>query len=178
VDSERAADIIEEMDPGAAADVLAELSQEESEKILEEMEPEERQDVEELLEFSGDSAAGEMTTDYISVSQSAHVEDAVGALQGFAGDLETLTHIFLVDDQEVLRGVVPLVKVLLASRDIALAGLTDDHIVSCDIRASGKKVAELFDKYNLRALPVLDADKKLAGVIYAEQVIAQLRANT
>ena len=58
---------------------------------------------------------------------------------------------------------------------MTLAELADDHIVSCDIHASGKKVAELFDKYNLRALPVVDAEKKLAGVIYAEQVIAQLR---
>jgi Mg/Co/Ni transporter MgtE len=58
-----------------------------------------------------------------------------------------------------------------------LAGLAEDHMVSCGIHASGKKVAELFDKYNLRALPVVDADQKLAGVVYAEQVIAQLRTN-
>ena len=53
--------------------------------------------------------------------------------------------------------------------------LCQDHIVSCDVHANWKKVAELFDKYNLRALPVVDAEKKMAGVIYAEQVIAQLR---
>ncbi len=58
---------MEEMDPAAAADFLAELPEERSEAILEEMDPEERQDVEELLEFSGDSAAGEMTTDYIAL---------------------------------------------------------------------------------------------------------------
>ena len=50
-----------------------------------------------------------------------------------------------------------------------------DHIVCCDDYANGKKVAELFDKYNLRSLPVLDEEKRLVGVIYAEQVIAQLR---
>jgi magnesium transporter len=177
LDSEHVAGIVEEMDPAAAADFLAELPDERSEAILEEMDPEERHDVEELLEFSGDSAAGEMTTDYISVGRDARVEAAVGALQEFEGDLETLTHIFLVDEQNVLHGVVPLVRVLLAPHDIELAGLKDDHIVSCDIHASAKKVAELFDKYNLRALPVLDNEKKLAGVIYAEQVIAQLRTN-
>jgi sporulation protein YlmC with PRC-barrel domain len=178
LDSEHVAGIVEEMDPAAAADFLAELPDERSEAILEEMDPEERQDVQELLEFSGDSAAGEMTTDYISLGEGANVNDAVGALQEFEGDLETLTHIFLVDEEKVLHGVVPLVKVLLAPRDTALAGLTDDHIVSCDIHANAKKVAELFDKYNLRALPVLDDARKLAGVIYAEQVIAQLRTNT
>jgi len=175
LDSERIAGIVEEMDPAAAADFLAELPEERSEAILEEMDPEERQDVEELLEFSGDSAAGEMTKDYISLGREALVEQAVAALRDFEGDLETLTHVFLLDEQEVLAGVVPLVKVLLAPREMALSALADDHIVSCDIHANGRKVAELFDKYNLRALPVVDSEKKLAGVIYPEQVIAQLR---
>jgi Mg/Co/Ni transporter MgtE len=177
LDSEHVAGIVEEMDPAAAADFLAELPDERSEAILEEMDPEERADVEDLLEFSGNSAAGEMTKDYVSLGQGAVVDDAVSALRDFEGDLETLTHFFLVDEKEVLQGVVPLVKVLLAPREMALTALADDHIVSCDIHASGKKVAELFDKYNLRALPVVDAEKKLAGVIYAEQVIAQLRGN-
>jgi sporulation protein YlmC with PRC-barrel domain len=175
LDSERVAGIVEEMDPAAAADFLAELPDERSEAILEEMDPEERQEVEDLLEFSGNSAAGQMTTDYISLPEKATAGEAVAALRDFEGDLETLTHIFLVDEHEVLRGVVPLVKVLLASPESALASLTDGHIVSCDVHANGKKVAELFDKYNLRALPVVDEQKALAGVIYAEQVIAQLR---
>jgi CBS domain-containing protein/sporulation protein YlmC with PRC-barrel domain len=175
LDSERIAGIVEEMDPAAAADFLAELPDERSEAILEEMDPEERQEVEDLLEFSGDSAAGQMTTDYISLKHAATAGEAVTALHAFEGDLETLTHIFLLDEHELLVGVVPLVKVLLAPADNMLASLSDGHIVSCDVHASGKKVAELFDKYNLRALPVVDQEKKLAGVIYAEQVIAQLR---
>ncbi|MDP9049740.1 MAG: CBS domain-containing protein [Acidobacteriota bacterium] len=177
LDSEHVAGIVEEMDPAAAADFLAELPDERSEAILEEMDPEERQDVEDLLEFSGDSAAGEMTKDFISLGQGAKVEDAVAALRKFEGDLATLTHIFLLDEEDVLRGIVPLVKVLLSPLDSALNGLKYNHIVACDMHASARKVAELFDKYNLRALPVLDADKKLVGVIYAEQVIAQLRTN-
>ena len=175
LDDEHVAGIVEEMDPAAAADFLAELPEERSEAILEEMDPEERQDVEELLEFTGDNAAGEMTKDYIALTPSAGVEDAVAALKEFEGDTAVLTHIFLVDEAEKLHGVVPLVKVLLAPREVSLTQLADDHVVSCDIHASAKKVAELFDKYNLRALPVLDEEKKLAGVIYAEQVIAQLR---
>jgi magnesium transporter len=175
LDDEHVAGIVEEMDPAAAADFLAELPEERSEAILEEMDPEERQDVEELLEFSSDTAAGEMTTDYVSLPPDAGVEQAVAALKEFEGDLATLTHIFLVDETGTLHGLVPLVKVLLAPRAALLKALADDHIVSCDIHAGGKKVAELFDKYNLRALPVLNQEKKLAGVIYAEQVIAQLR---
>jgi magnesium transporter len=178
LDSEQIAGIVEEMDPAAAADFLAELPEERSEAILEEMDPDERHDVEELLEFSGNSAAGQMTTDYISLGEQAKAADAVKALNEFGGDVETLTHIFLIDEGEVLRGVVPLVKALLAPQESALATLSDHHVVSCDVKASGKKVAELFDKYNLRALPVLDDAKRLAGVIYPEQVIAQLRTKS
>ena len=178
LDDEHVAGIVEEMDPAAAADFLAELPEERSEAILEEMDPEERQEVEELLEFTGDNAAGEMTTDYVALGPHALVEDAVAALKDFEGDQTVLTHIFLVDEDEKLHGLVPLVQVLLAPRDMPLADLADHHIVSCDLHDGARKVAELFDKYNLRALPVLDSKRKLAGVIYAEQVIAQLRTGS
>jgi magnesium transporter len=177
LDSERIAGIVEEMDPAAAADFLAELPPERSDAILEEMDPEERQEVEELLEFSGDSAAGEMTTGYISLPATASVADAVTAMRDFEGDVETLTHIFLVDGDEHLTAMVSLVKLLFADPRDAMAGLADGHTVCCNVYATTRKVAEQFDKYNLRSLPIVDAKGKLVGVIYAEQVIAQLRTN-
>ncbi|GAC1365409.1 MAG: CBS domain-containing protein [Acidobacteriaceae bacterium] len=178
LDSERIAGIVEEMDPAAAADFLAELPDERSEAILGEMDPEERQEVQELLEFPENSAAGQMTTDYIKLRDTAELKDALEALREFEGDVEVQTHIFLVDDDEVLQGAVSLVKLLLATDGMRLKALSEGHFVSCDVGASGKKVAELFDKYNLRALPVVNDEKKLAGVIYAEQVIEQLRAKS
>lgn len=175
LDSERAADIIEEMDPGAAADLLNELSDEESEAILEEMEPEERQDVEELLDFSADSAAGLMTTDFISIHSTATVADAIEMLRQFEGDPDTITEIYLVDKEEKLTGVVMLPRLLLAKHGTRLSTLWEGHIVSCGMHARDREVAELFDKYNLRSLPVVDHHGHLAGAIHAEQVIAQLR---
>jgi CBS domain-containing protein/sporulation protein YlmC with PRC-barrel domain len=175
IDSERAADIIEEMDPGAAADVLAELTEEQSEKILEEMEPEERQDVEELLEFSAESAAGRMTTDFISVPREATVADAIEALRNFEGDPDTISEIYLLDDEKKLDGVVMLPRLILARSDTRMWMLREGHTVSCGMHARDAQVAELFDKYNLRSLPVVNTTRHLAGVIHAEQVIAQLR---
>jgi magnesium transporter len=175
LNSERAADILEEMDPGAAADVLSELSDEESEKILEEMEPEERHDVEELLEFASTSAAGRMTTDFVSVAKEATIAEAVAALREFEGDPDTITEIYLVGQDDKLAGTVTLPKLLLASPHTQLAGLMDGHKRSCSLHATDKEVAELFDKYNLRSLPVVDDDGRIAGAIHAEQVIALLR---
>jgi magnesium transporter len=175
LDSERAADILEEMDPGAAADVLAEMSDEESEAILEEMEPEERQDVEELLEFSADSAAGRMTTDYVSAPKDATVADAIQALRDFEGDPDTITEIYLLGENEKLAGVVMLPRLVLSTLETTLSTLSEGHNVRCGLDASDKEVAELFDKYNLRSLPVVDHHGRVAGAIHAEQVIAQLR---
>jgi CBS domain-containing protein/sporulation protein YlmC with PRC-barrel domain len=175
LDSERAADILEEMDPGAAADVLAELSDEESEAILEEMEPEERQDVEELLEFSADSAAGRMTTDYVSAPKDATVADAIQALRDFEGDPDTITEIYLLGENGKLAGVVMLPRLVLSTLETTLSTLSEGHNVRCRLDASDKEVAELFDKYNLRSLPVVDHHGRVAGAIHAEQVIAQLR---
>ncbi|WP_263385155.1 magnesium transporter MgtE N-terminal domain-containing protein [Granulicella arctica] len=175
LDSEQIAGIVEEMDPGAAADLLAELSEERSDAILGEMDPAERQDVEELLEFESDSAAGRMTTEYIALGTEAAVVDAITALRSFEGDTDNVLDIFLIDEEGRITVVVPLVKLVLASGGDALKDLSDGHIVSCADDASGKKVAELFDKYNLRSLPVVDDQKRLIGVIHADQVIALLR---
>jgi CBS domain-containing protein/sporulation protein YlmC with PRC-barrel domain len=176
LDSEQIAGIVEEMDPGAAADLLSELTDERSEAILDEMDPEERQEVEELLEFSGDSAAGRMTTEYIALPANSIVEQAVTALREFEGDIETLTEIYLIDNEEKIAGLIPIVRLVLAKSQASLTSVPQGHLVTCHANANGRKVAELFDKYNLRSLPVVDNDRRLVGVIHAEQVIALLRA--
>jgi magnesium transporter len=177
LDSEQIAGIVEEMDPGAAADLLSELTDERSEAILEEMDPEERQEVEDLLEFSGNSAAGRMTTEYVALPATGIVDQAINALREFEGDIETITDIYLLDEEDRITGLIPLVRILLAKPHVELSGLPQGHLVTCSVDANGRKVAELFDKYNLRSLPVVDHNKKLVGVIHAEQVIALLRAN-
>jgi magnesium transporter len=175
MDSERAADIMEEMDPSAAADLLGELRKERSEAILEEMEPEERQEVKDLLEFSEHSAAGRMTTNYIAVPADTTVAQAVEVLRNFDDDPETVTAIYLVDEESVLRGVVPLPRLLLALPDSKVAALSESRFVSCPAGMHDKQVAELFDRYNLYALPVVDEYNKLVGVVNADHVISFMR---
>lgn len=175
LDSETIAGIVEEMDPGAAADLLSELSEDRSDAILEEMAPEERREVQDLLEFAADSAAGQMTTDYLSLRKEATVSAATELLRGFDGDVELVSDIYLSDDEGRTCGVVPIVQILLAAPEARLETLPHGHLVSCEPDAPGRKVAELFDKYNLRSLPVVDHKMHLVGVVHAEQVIAHLR---
>jgi magnesium transporter len=175
LDEERIADIVEEMDPGAAADLLAELPEEQSDAILEEMEPEERHEVEELLEFDEKSAAGCMTTDFVAVGTEATVAQAVQALRGFDGDPENVTEVYLLDEKRALRGAVSLARLVMAQPESRLAVLAETRVLSCPADLDQNDLAELFDKYNLRALPVVDGQGRMVGVVEADQVISFLR---
>ena len=175
LDEERIADIVEEMDPGAAADLLAELPEEQSDAILEEMEPEERHEVQELLEFDEDSAAGCMTTDFISLPMDATVAQAVEALRGFDGDPESVTEIYLLDEQQVLHGTISLARLIVAQPEARLAVLAEPRVLSCPSGLHQNQLAELFDKYNLHALPVVDAQGRMVGAVQADHVISFLR---
>jgi CBS domain-containing protein/sporulation protein YlmC with PRC-barrel domain len=177
MESERAADIVEEMDPDAAADLLGDMTDERSDEILKEMEPEERQDVEELLEFEEDTAAGRMTTDYMALAPTARVHDAVEMLKNFDGGLESMSTIFLIGENEKLLGAIPLAKLIVSHADTRLSELTaGTTLISCSPEADEREVAELFDKYNLLTLPVVDENGALTGVITADDVISMLRS--
>ena len=172
---EKIADIVEEMDPGAAADLLAELSEEQSDAILEEMEPEERQEVAELLEFDEHSAAGCMTTDFVFLGADATVAQAVQALRSFDGDAESVTEVYLLDEKRVLKGAVALARLVMAQPEAHLSVLTEPRVLSCPAKMKQNELAEMFDKYNLHALPVVDREGRMVGVVQADHVISFLR---
>ena len=175
LDEEKIADIVEEMDPGAAADLLAELPEDKSDAILEEMEPEERHEVEELLEFDENSAAGAMTTDFVHLGTDATVSQVGPALRGFDGDVEAVTEVYLLDEKRVLRGAVPLARLVMAQPDAKLSVLAEVRVLSCPIGMKQIELAEMFDKYNLHALPVVDLQGRMVGVVHADHVISFLR---
>ena len=176
LDSDRAADIVEEMEPDAAADLLADLSDERTEEILVQMQPQERQEVTELLEFKENSAAGRMTTEFIALPVAATAHDAIEAMRTFEGRMENMSTIYLTDSHGTLAGAVPLVKIVLAPASTPLLALGQEPLISCHEDTKEKEFAELFDKYNLLTLPVIDEHGHLTGVITPDDVIAMLRA--
>jgi magnesium transporter len=176
LDSERAAEIVEEMQPDAAADLLADLSDERTEEILVQMDPEERQEVTDLLEFRENTAAGRMTTEYIALPVGAVAGDAIDAMRSFEGRMENMSTIYLTDSHGTLAGVIPLVKIVLAPPSTPLLALGQETLISCKENAKEKEFAELFDKYNLLTLPVIDEQNHLTGIITPDDVIAMLRA--
>jgi magnesium transporter len=176
LEADRAADIIEEMAPDEAADVLSEMKESSSERILEEMDAEPKTDVEELLEFDEESAGGMMNNEFLTVADSASVGDALKAIKENEEQVDTLTTLFLHDADGRLSGALPIGRLLLAEGAIPLRRLaSEDDVISVPVGERRDRVTELVDKYNLMALPVVDAHGRQVGSITADDIISVLR---
>ena len=176
LDSERAAEIVEEMDPDAAADLLADLPEERTEQILVQMEPEAQQDMVELLEHKEETAAGRMTTEFLALPVAATVQNAIDSMREFEGGVEAVSTIYLVDSHGTLVGAVPLARIVLVPPSTPMLSLTQEPLILSHEGVDDNEVAELFDKYNLLTLPVVNEKNKLTGIITSDDVISMLRA--
>jgi sporulation protein YlmC with PRC-barrel domain/CBS domain-containing protein len=175
LEPKKAADIVEEMAPDEAADVLSELEEETSEEILDEMDSAPKTEVRELLEYEEDTAGGLMNTEYVALPENATVEDAMAALRGNEDLLETLNTMFLVDAEGRLVTGIPLARLFVAPPGAALRTLAPDGSIRVSLDEKQDRLTELFDKYNLLTLPVVDEEGKLSGVITADDIISVLR---
>lgn len=170
-----AADIVEEMSPDEAADALAELEHETSEDILDEMETAEGEEVRELLEFDEDSAGGMMNTEYVALPEAATVREAIDHLRGQEELLESVNVLFLVDAEGILKATVPLARIFLAAGDRELRTLAPEKLRRASLDVKQEDLTEIFDKYNLISLPIVDAEGRLVGVVTADDIISVLR---
>ncbi len=175
LNTEKAADILEEMEPSEAADLLNELEDERSEEILHEMSPNEKEEVEDLLEFSDNIAGGLMNTSFLTLPEDATVAEAMAELKKNEDILEYLHSLFLVDSEEHLKCSVPLAKLFFAPGETLLKEFAADPLLSVSSAEKQDRVAEMFDRYNLLSLPVVDEDNRIIGVITVDDIVALLR---
>jgi magnesium transporter len=174
LDPEKAADIIEEMAPDAAADLLADLPKETSDELLEEMPNQEADDVRELLAFDPSTAGGMMNSEFAFVSESASQEEVLYWLRGQDFNLEQLDTIVLLDKLGHFAGIAPIARILLATPNQHMSELRTEPLVSVTADANEKDVFELFDKYNLRMLSVLDKECRPIGTVTVDDVVSRL----
>jgi CBS domain-containing protein len=168
---EKASDIVEEMSPSDAADLLGDLPEERAEEILEGMEQEKAEDLRELLVHSDETAGGLMTTAYLSLPSGVTVETAIARLKAEAPNLDIMDYIFIVDEEEILQGVVSIRDLLTAHSTQTLAEIQPGRVVSVNPDEDQNEVVEAFAKYGFRALPVVDEGGHLKGVIGFRSVL-------
>ena len=99
----------------------------------------------------------------------------IQALRGFDGDPEGVTEVYLLGEKRVLRGSVPLARMVMAQPEARLSVLAQPRVLSCPADMHQDELAEMFDKYNLHALPVVDSQGRMVGVVQADHVISFLR---
>src|SRR5207302_226535 len=144
------------------------------EGVMEEMRGPEANEVRELLEFDPATAGGMMNTEFVFVSESATRDEVLEWLRQQDQNFDQLDTVVLLDDKAQYSGVVPVVRMLLAVPGERLAALKMEPLVSLPPEADEKEVFQLFDKYNLRMLTVVDKDKRPVGAITVDDVVSRL----
>jgi magnesium transporter len=171
METEKAADIIEEMAPDEAADILSDLPTEKAKELLENIEKEEAEDIQELLGHEEDTAGGLMTNEYIAYPPDMTVQEARGKFKVDAKEVENVYYIFIVDKNERLIGVASLREMLLAEEDCLLADIMETNLKTVLPGEDEMAVAEMISKYHLHALPVVDEDRYMHGIVTADDII-------
>ncbi len=174
--SAQAADVLEEMDPDDAADVVGELRPEEAEAILVEMEQEEASDVRQLLSYPPESAAGIMTPEYVAVAPHLTVGEALAALGKLAEEAETIYYVYVTDPRTGrLLGVLSLRNLVLTPRWKLVSEVMNADVSRVRADEDQETAARLLDQQDLLALPVVDEDARLLGIITADDAQDVLR---
>ena len=162
---ERAADILEEMEPDEAVDLLQDLPDEKKQELIEGMEHEKREEIKELMKFEEETAGGIMTTDYIACLETDRVGQVMESFKQSDDPLDNVSYIYVTDKEENLVGVITLRDLILNPPDAEVSGLMKKDIVKLQADDSLEQVAETFKKYNFLAIPVVDKQNRLEGII-------------
>jgi CBS domain-containing protein len=175
INRERAADILEAMGPDEAADLLAQLPEERAQELLLLMTPEESEDVQDLLEYEENSAGGLMTTDYVALNATRSVAEALDAVRSNIREDIRTTYVYCIpdeaQDENKLLGVISLWDLLAASPEQQLDELMETDVVAVRTDTEPRTVAEVMAKYNLLAVPVINAIGVLEGIVTVDDAL-------
>lgn len=171
MDSKRAAEILDEMDPDDAADVLGDLPEEKAEELLGLLEPKESKDLRILLEYPENTAGGIMTTEFASIQQDLTVGEVMKSLREIADEVETIYYVYVTSKEGELTGVVSLRDILLADTEQKISEVMQSPVITVDILEDQQEIAQKIAKYNLLALPVVEDENKLKGIITVDDAI-------
>jgi len=168
---ERAARMLERMSPDDAADLVQELDREDAEMLLAEMDEQEAVDIRRLLVYEEESAGGLMTTEFLTVEPWETALKVAEHLREHTTEEEHAYHLFVTDEEGKLVGQVTLWELVTADLHATIGSFMDDDPVSVKVDADKGQVVEAIMKYNLLAVPVIDADERLLGVVTIDDVI-------
>jgi magnesium transporter len=170
----RAADILEEMDPDEAADLVADLSDESRVEILGLMEKEEAEEVQELMTYDEDTAGGIMTTEFVAVPANLTAAQTIDRLRELEPTAETIYYVYVTDSENRLVGVLSLRDLIVAKPETVISTFMYDEPVALRTDSSQEEVTDVVARYNLLALPIVDAEGRLEGIVTVDDAMDTL----
>lgn len=171
---DKVADILEEMAPDEAADLLGELPGQRSQELLKLMEHKDAQEVRKLLAYPEDSAGGVMTTEFITIRPELSAQKAIATLRATAHQAETIYYVYVTDKDGRLQGVCSLKDLVLARPKRLVKEFMSGRFLSVSPLASQEEVARIVAKYNLLAVPVVDDQGRLQGIVTADDALDKI----
>jgi len=168
-----AVDILAELPPDEAADALAEVSEERAAELLEGLDAEDAQAVRELMAYAEDVAGGLMSNHYVALEAHLTAEETIQTLRELRPPSEEIYYVYVVDDDGRLSGVLSLRDLIISPPDTRLSEVVRDEseVVRVSVDTPRDEVVQVFDKYNLLALPVTDEEGRLVGVITVDDAL-------
>ena len=171
INKEKLTDIVEEMSSDDAADLIADLPKEEAKDILEKLHWEDSTEVQKLLKYPEDTAGGIMQTELLSVREEVLVEDAIIQLMALSENIGDVPNVFVVDKNRRLVGILPVRKLLIVKHEMPISGIIDRNVISVNVNEDQEEVANIFKKYDLVSLAVVDDDSRLVGRIQIDDIV-------
>lgn len=171
LDTGTASEIIEEMDPDEAADLLQDMNQDRAREILDHMDLDEASDVRKLLQHDEYTAGGIMTTEYAAIFDDFTVANAFSHMRLIAPDIEIIYYMYVLDSQDRLKGVVSIRDLLTANPATTIGEIMDTDLVSVTPETPQEEVATILNKYDYLAIPVVNDQQQILGVVTVEDVM-------
>ncbi|WP_300350475.1 magnesium transporter [Clostridium sp.] len=159
-------------------DLMANLDREETSKLLSSMKVKEAKDVKKLLTYAPDTAGGVMATEYISIKETMSVKETLEYLQIVSPQAQSVYYIYVVDDLGILKGVVSLKELVVNKFDEKISDIANKNVISVPFDMDQEEVANVFDKYGLLTIPVVDYKDMLLGIITIDDVIEIIKEET
>ena len=176
MDPEQIGHYIDMLDTDDAVDLIQELDEEDREEVIQSIEDvEQAGDIVDLLQYDEDTAGGLMGTEYISVNENLSMPDCLREMRHQAEDLDDIYYVYVVDDENRLKGVLPLKKMITHPSVSKIKHVMETDAVSVKADTPLDEVAIDFEKYDLVAMPVVDSIGRLVGQITVDDVMDEVR---
>ncbi len=171
IDTEKISDIIDELETDDATDIVSELPEDVAEEVLNNMDEEDSEDVKELLKYGEETAGGIMSSDFVAVEDYETIRAAIREVRNNAENFDQIYHIYVLNEEDVLVGIVSLKSLLTNSLRTKITAVMEENLIYVTPDVDQEDVANLMKKYDLVAIPVVDENKVMLGRITIDDIV-------